>query len=120
MPKQLLKSGIIVSLMTLLSRILGVIRDIVMANLLGSSWVTDVFFVAQKIPNFLRRLFAEGAFAQAFIPVLSEYQTNQDIQAVKKLIADTAGTLSVILFFVVNSGCIRLSALGDAIWPWFY
>ena len=69
MSKHLLKSGVIVSAMTFLSRILGLTRDIIMADLLGASWVSDVFIVAQKIPNFLRRLFAEGAFSQAFIPV---------------------------------------------------
>ena len=84
MTKQLLKSGIIVSSMTFLSRILGLVRDMVMTNIMGAHWATDVFLVAQKIPNFLRRLFAEGAFSQAFIPVLSEYQTNHTVQEVKK------------------------------------
>ena len=68
----LLKSGIIVSVMTLLSRVLGLVRDVVVANLMGAGASADVFFFANKIPNFLRRLFAEGAFAQAFVPVLSE------------------------------------------------
>jgi putative peptidoglycan lipid II flippase len=104
--KQLLKSGIIVSGMTFLSRILGLVRDIVMANFLGASYVSDVFFVAQKIPNFLRRLFAEGAFSQAFIPVLAEYQTNKDIQQVKLLIAETAGTLAIVLSVVAVIGVI--------------
>ncbi|MCP3673129.1 MAG: hypothetical protein GY829_01470, partial [Gammaproteobacteria bacterium] len=62
----LLKSGSIVSSMTLLSRVLGLVRDVVFANLLGASLAADVFLFAQKIPNFLRRLFAEGAFSQAF------------------------------------------------------
>ena len=119
MAKQLLKSGMIVSFMTLLSRILGVIRDIVMANYLGASWISDVYFIAQKIPNFLRRLFAEGAFSQAFVPVLSEYQTNKEIQEVKKLIADTAGTLSVILFFVVIIGVVGSPVLVTLFGPGF-
>lgn len=117
--KQLLKSGIIVSIMTFLSRILGLVRDIVMANLLGASWVTDVFLVAQKIPNFLRRLFAEGAFSQAFIPVLSEYQTNQDLQQVKKLIADTAGTLAVVLSFIAIIGVVGSPLLVSLFGPGF-
>lgn len=104
MSKQLLKSGIIVSAMTFLSRILGLVRDIVLANILGATWVSDVFLVAQKIPNFLRRLFAEGAFSQAFIPVLSEYQTNKDIQQVKLLISETAGTLALVLSLVAVIG----------------
>jgi putative peptidoglycan lipid II flippase len=106
MSKQLLKSGIVVSAMTFLSRILGLVRDIVMANFLGASYVSDVFFVAQKIPNFLRRLFAEGAFSQAFIPVLSEYQTNKELQQVKVLIAETAGTLAIVLSVVAVVGVI--------------
>ncbi len=119
MSKQLLKSGIIVSAMTFLSRILGLVRDIVMANLLGASWVTDVFLVAQKIPNFLRRLFAEGAFSQAFIPVLSEYQTNRDLQEVKKLIAETAGTLAVVLSLVAVVGVIGSPVLVSMFGPGF-
>ncbi|HCD56701.1 MAG TPA: murein biosynthesis integral membrane protein MurJ, partial [Halieaceae bacterium] len=55
--------------MTLLSRVLGLLRDVVMAAVVGASANADAFFVAFKIPNFLRRLFAEGAFAQAFVPV---------------------------------------------------
>ncbi len=106
MSKQLLKSGIIVSGMTLLSRVLGLVRDMVMTNIMGAHWATDVFLVAQKIPNFLRRLFAEGAFSQAFIPILSEYQTNHDIQEVKKLVSETFGTLTLILVGVAIIGVI--------------
>ncbi|MFT6732288.1 MAG: putative peptidoglycan lipid II flippase [Polaribacter sp.] len=106
MSKHLLKSGVIVSAMTFLSRILGLTRDIIMADLLGASWVSDVFIVAQKIPNFLRRLFAEGAFSQAFIPVLSEYQTNRELNEVKRLVAETSGTLGLILLIVSIVGVI--------------
>ena len=70
MSKRLLKSGMIVSAMTLISRVLGLVRDVVVANLMGAGASADVFFFANKIPNFLRRLFAEGAFSQAFVPVL--------------------------------------------------
>ncbi|TQV86405.1 murein biosynthesis integral membrane protein MurJ [Aliikangiella coralliicola] len=119
MTKQLLKSGIIVSSMTFLSRILGLVRDIVMANLLGATWVTDVFLVAQKIPNFLRRLFAEGAFSQAFVPVLSEYQTNRELQEVKKLIAETAGTLGLVLSAVAFIGVIGSPLLVSLFGPGF-
>lgn len=65
MSKKLLRSGMIVSGMTLLSRILGLVRDVVVANLLGASVAADVFLFANRIPNFLRRLFAEGAFSKA-------------------------------------------------------
>jgi putative peptidoglycan lipid II flippase len=119
MTKQLLKSGIIVSFMTLLSRILGLVRDMVMTNIMGAHWATDVFLVAQKIPNFLRRLFAEGAFSQAFIPVLSEYQTNKDIQEVKKLVAETFGTLTVILVVVAIIGVFGSPVLVSMFGPGF-
>ncbi|MDH5630848.1 MAG: hypothetical protein OEY96_11915, partial [Gammaproteobacteria bacterium] len=119
MSTKLLKSGIVVSAMTFLSRILGLVRDIVMANLLGASWVTDVFLVAQKIPNFLRRLFAEGAFSQAFIPVLSEYQTNKSSDQVKRLIAETSGTLGLVLLLVTIVGVIGSPALVGLFGPGF-
>ncbi len=119
MSKQLLKSGIIVSGMTFLSRILGLIRDMVMLHLLGTHWATDVFLVAQKIPNFLRRLFAEGAFSQAFIPVLAEYQTNKDIEEVKKLVADTFGTLALILALVAIIGVAGSPLLVSLFGPGF-
>lgn len=119
MSKQLLKSGIIVSGMTFLSRILGLVRDMVMTNIMGAHWATDVFLVAQKIPNFLRRLFAEGAFSQAFIPVLSEYQTNKEIQEVKKLVAETFGTLTIILVVVAIIGVIGSPILVTLFGPGF-
>ena len=70
----LLASTGVVSAMTMLSRVLGLVRDIVFARLLAVSAGTDAFFIAFRIPNFLRRLFAEGAFNQAFVPVLAEYR----------------------------------------------
>ena len=72
MSAKLLKSGLIVSAMTLISRVLGLVRDVVVANFIGAGAAADVFFFANRIPNFLRRLFAEGAFSQAFVPVLAE------------------------------------------------
>ena len=107
----LLKSGIIVSFMTFLSRILGLVRDVVVAQFMGASAGADVFFFANKIPNFLRRLFSEGAFAQAFIPVLTEVQANSDKAEFKQFIARVSGTLGVIVFLttvigVVGSGVI--------------
>jgi len=119
MSKQLLKSGIIVSSMTLLSRILGLVRDIVMFHILGSHWAADVFLVAQKIPNFLRRLFAEGAFSQAFIPVLAEYQTNETIQDVKRLVSETFGTLMIILVIVAIFGVVGSPMLVTIFGPGF-
>jgi putative peptidoglycan lipid II flippase len=99
MSEKLFKSTLIVSMMTFLSRILGFARDIVIARMFGASLGADVFFVAFKIPNFLRRLFAEGAFSQAFVPVLAEYKTKGDNE-LKNLIAETSGTLASILLIV--------------------
>ncbi|MDD9892635.1 MAG: murein biosynthesis integral membrane protein MurJ, partial [Gammaproteobacteria bacterium] len=74
MSKELVRSTSVVSAMTLLSRVMGFVRDMVLAAFFGAGAAMDAFFVAFKIPNFLRRLFAEGAFSQAFVPVLSEYR----------------------------------------------
>jgi len=115
--KKLIKSGLIVSVMTLFSRVLGLVRDVVIANVLGTGVMADVFLFANKIPNFLRRLFAEGAFAQAFVPVLSEYQTKDECDSEQKstvndyhetrlLIAQVSGTLGVIITFVTLFGMI--------------
>lgn len=100
MSKGLLKSGIVVSTMTLLSRILGLIRDIVIANLLGAGVAADVFLFANKIPNFLRRLFAEGAFSQAFVPVLAEYQKSGDLDKTREFIGKVSGTLGGLVSIV--------------------
>ena len=76
--KTMFRSTGIVGMMTLLSRVLGLVRDIFFARLFGSFPIMDAFFVAFKIPNSFRRFFAEGAFSRAFIPVLSDYKENQD------------------------------------------
>ena len=83
--------------MTLVSRFLGLARDIVIARLFGASDASDVFFLANKIPNFLRRLFAEGAFNQAFVPVLSEYRSLRSHDDVRELIAAVAASLGGLL-----------------------
>ncbi|GAA0231744.1 MAG: murein biosynthesis integral membrane protein MurJ [Methylophaga sp.] len=105
MSEKLFKSTAVVSVMTFLSRILGFIRDIVIARMFGAGLGADVFFVAFKIPNFLRRLFAEGAFSQAFIPVLAEFKEHGD-KPLKDLIAQTSGTLAVILTMITAIGMI--------------
>ena len=76
MSRKLLKSTSTVAFMTMLSRILGFVRDVVFAQMFGAGPLFDAFVVAFKIPNFFRRLFGEGAFAQAFVPVLSSYRVN--------------------------------------------
>ncbi len=107
----LLKSSSIVSAMTLLSRVLGLVRDVVLANLLGASLAADVFLFAQKIPNFLRRLFAEGAFSQAFVPVLKDFQHNRSADALMGFINRIAGTLGIILLVITFLGVFGSSTL---------
>lgn len=106
MSKKLLKSTAIVGVMTLLSRLLGFVRDMVVARLFGAGVGADAFFVAFKIPNLLRRLFAEGSFSQAFVPVLSEYRTQREHDEVKRLTDDVAGTLGAILLLVTVVGVV--------------
>ncbi|MFC3284198.1 murein biosynthesis integral membrane protein MurJ [Litchfieldella rifensis] len=96
----LLRSGMIVSVMTMLSRVMGLARDVVIAALFGAGSGADAFFVAFKIPNFMRRLFAEGAFNQAFIPVLSEYATRRSKAEVRELLDAVAGSLAVVLALI--------------------
>ncbi len=92
--------------MTFISRVLGLLRDIVVANIMGAGLAADVFLFANKIPNFLRRLFAEGAFAQAFVPVLAEVQHQQDLDKTRLFIAHMAGTLGTIVTLVTIIGVI--------------
>lgn len=102
----LLKSSSIVSLMTMISRVFGLIRDMVIAFFFGAGAGADVFFLAFRIPNLFRRLFAEGAFAQAFVPVLSEYQQKRSHEEVKDLIEKVSGTLGVNLVLITLLGVV--------------
>ena len=77
MSKSFIRSTSVVALMTFLSRILGLIRDFIIARYFGANGLTDAFLVAFRIPNFFRRLFAEGAFSQAFLPILADVKANQ-------------------------------------------
>ncbi|MGB1173426.1 MAG: murein biosynthesis integral membrane protein MurJ [Marinobacterium sp.] len=106
--------------MTMISRVLGLIRDVVVAGYFGASGASDAFFVAFKIPNFLRRLFAEGAFAQAFVPVLSEYRSQRDLTAVQFLVNRTAGSLGFVLLLVTLLGSIGSPLLAMLFAPGFY
>ena len=91
---------------TLLSRVLGFIRDLVFAQVFGASAQTDAFFVAFKIPNFLRRLFGEGAFATAFVPVLTEYRTQRDYRELKDFVDHVAGSLGLVVLLVSLIGVV--------------
>ena len=106
MRKGMIRDTAVVGVMTLLSRILGFVRDVILAQVFGAGGAMDAFLVAFKIPNFLRRLFAEGAFSLAFVPVIGEYRTRRDNDEVRELVSRVAGTLSVILAVVSLVGII--------------
>ncbi|HSC94701.1 MAG TPA: murein biosynthesis integral membrane protein MurJ [Burkholderiales bacterium] len=100
----LLKALATVSGMTLLSRVLGFVRDLVIARVFGAGLATDAFFVAFKLPNLLRRLFAEGAFSQAFVPILAEYKNRRGGEETRVLVDHVAGALAAALFIVTVIG----------------
>lgn len=104
--QSLIRSTSLVSLMTFISRIVGFARDMVLANFFGAQAGMDAFFVAFRIPNFMRRLFAEGAFSQAFVPVLAEYQKTRSSEDVRIFIARISGYLSSILTLVTVVGIV--------------
>jgi putative peptidoglycan lipid II flippase len=90
--------------MTLVSRVLGFVRDAVIAGMFGAGLATDAFFVAFRIPNLLRRLFAEGAFSQAFVPILAEYKSRHGSDATKQLVDRVATALFLALAVAVALG----------------
>lgn len=92
--------------MTMLSRVTGLVRDVVIAVLFGATGAADAFFVAFKIPNFFRRLFAEGAFSQGFVPVLGEYHTRRPHDDVRRFVALVAGDLGLVLLGVTLVGVL--------------
>ncbi|MGA9421671.1 MAG: murein biosynthesis integral membrane protein MurJ [Rhodanobacteraceae bacterium] len=100
----LLRSMASFSAMTFVSRLLGLAREIVIATVFGANATTDAFWVAFRIPNFLRRLFAEGSFSVAFVPVLTEFKEKRSHEELRELIARTAGTLGAILLAVTALG----------------
>jgi len=108
--EKMVRSGITVGGWRLGSRVRGLVRDSVLANSVGASAGADAFFVAFKIPNFLRRLFGEGAFAQAFVPVFSETREKDGEASVKRLIDQVAGRFGLIL--------VAISILGVLLAPW--
>lgn len=115
----LLRSTAVFSGLTMVSRVLGFVRDMVFANLFGAGAATDAFFVAFKIPNFLRRLFAEGAFSQAFVPVLTEYKTLRNKAEVRLLVADVSGTLGLVLLLLTGLAMIGAWPLVTVFAPGF-
>lgn len=106
MSKHLVKSTSVVISMTMISRVFGFIRDMVTASLFGAAAQFDAFSIAFRIPNFMRRLFAEGSFSQAFVPVLSEYQKKKSPEEVQGFINAMSGTLAVCLLVVTVLGMV--------------
>jgi len=89
----LLRTLAAISSMTMLSRVTGLLRESLFARAFGASAYTDAFIIAFRLPNLLRRLFAEGAFSQAFVPILSEYKTQHGDVATKTLVDHVATSL---------------------------
>ncbi len=109
--RRLLQSTGVVGGMTLLSRVLGLVRDVVFARFFGAGIVMDAFFVAFKIPNIFRRFFAEGAFSQAFVPVFTEYDQHRSRAEVQELVDRVSGTLGLVLFAVTLLGVLAAPVL---------
>ena len=101
---RIFKSTIVTGLATLVSRITGLVRDQVYAIAFGAGPFMDAWLVAFKIPNFLRRLFAEGSFSQSFVPVISEYKVKRPHDEVRELVDEVAGTFGVLLFVITVIG----------------
>lgn len=111
MSKALFKSTSVVASMTLISRILGFVRDIIAARIFGATAAVDAFYIAFKMPNFMRGLFAEGSFSAAFIPTLSEYKQTRSQEEVQKFVAYIAGTLGFILLGISLVGVLGSKGL---------
>ncbi|MFY9261910.1 MAG: murein biosynthesis integral membrane protein MurJ [Gallionella sp.] len=107
----LLKSLATISGLTLVSRILAFARDVLIARIFGAGMATDAFFVAFKLPNLLRRMFAEGAFSQAFVPIFGEYKNRRGHDETKLLVDHVTTMLALILFAVTVIGIIAAPIL---------
>jgi len=118
--RNLTAQGGTVASMTLLSRISGFLRDVVLSHFFGASGAADAFFVAFRIPNFFRRLFGEGAFAQAFVPVLNEYQTARERQALIGFVKVLSGDFSLILLLICSLGVVGAPVLVMLFAPGFW
>ena len=115
-----LRNTTIVGLLTLLSRISGVIRDMVYLITFGAGPLMDAFLIAFKIPNFMRRLTAEGAFSQAFVPVVSEYKVQRTHEEVRELISGVTGVFGLILFAITLVGVIAAPVIVYLFAPGFH
>lgn len=117
MSKSLFGKLSVVSSMTFISRILGFVRDLFAAQFFGVNASVDAFYIAFKIPNFMRNLFAEGSFSQAFVPVLSEYRSKHSENELRLFISHMAGSLGLVLLFVSVLGVVFSGYLVDIFSP---
>jgi len=102
----MLRSVLSFSSMTMISRVFGLLRDVVISRVFGVSAATDAFWVAFRIPNFMRRLFAEGSFTTAFVPVFTEIKEKRSHAELKELVSRTAGSLGAVLVLIVGLGIV--------------
>jgi putative peptidoglycan lipid II flippase len=116
----LLRTLFTVSGMTLLSRIVGFTRDFVIARVFGAGMATDAFFIAFKLPNLLRRLFAEGAFSQAYVPILAEYKNKQGVEATRALVDRVATLLALVVAVISLLGVLGAPSLIHVVAPGFH
>lgn len=119
MHRGFLRNTAVVGSLTLLSRVTGLVRDMVFAIAFGAGPLFDAFQVAFKIPNFLRRLTAEGAFSQAFVPVISEYRVRRELAEVRALTAGVMGVFGTVLFVITVIGVAAAPVLAFLFAPGF-
>jgi putative peptidoglycan lipid II flippase len=115
----LIRSTSVVSGMTLISRVLGLVRDMVFARFFATSLIMDAFLVANRIPNMLRRFFAEGAFSQGFVPVMARYREKHGHDEAREFVDAVAGTFAVILFVITAIGVVAAPILVAIVAPGF-
>ncbi|MBE8189279.1 MAG: murein biosynthesis integral membrane protein MurJ [Candidatus Thioglobus sp.] len=120
MNQAFLKSSGVVTVMTFASRILGLVRDYFIARYFGANGLTDAFFVAFRIPNFLRRLFGEGAFSQAFVPILADAKANSNESEVQNVI-NHIGTKFLTILIIITVLAVIIAPLIIFMFAWdFY
>src|SRR3954468_8938587 len=110
-PVSLFKAASTISLLTLASRVTGLLRDLLMAAMFGATALTDAFNVAFRIPNLFRRLFGEGAFSQAFVPALAHTREQQGEAATKVLVDSVATVLAWVLLATCIAGVVAAPLL---------
>lgn len=113
----LLRSTAVFSGITLLSRVAGFVRDMLQASLFGASAAMDAFVIAYRVPNYLRRIFAEGSFASAFVPVLSQLREAGDREALKDFIDHVAGALAAVVLVVTALGVLLAPLIASVLAP---